>query len=87
MITGLQIRASRAALRWSADDLAKRAGVGIMTLKRMEACDGIPSSRASTLAEVQSALEAGGIEFIGSPNDRPGIRISPGREDSGVTDR
>jgi len=86
MITGLQIRASRAALRWSADDLARRAGVGIMTLKRMEACDGIPSSRASTLADVQSALEAAGIEFVGSPNDRPGIRITLGRESSGTAE-
>jgi DNA-binding transcriptional regulator YiaG len=75
MITGMQIRASRAALRWSADVLAARAGVGVQTVKRLEAADGVPSGRATTLQNVQSALEAAGVEFIGTPTDRPGIRI------------
>jgi transcriptional regulator with XRE-family HTH domain len=76
MITGAQIRASRAALRWSADVLASRAQVGIQTIKRWEATDGVPASRSNTLQDVKSALEAAGIEFIGAPNDRPGIRFS-----------
>ena len=76
VITGMQIRASRAALRWSADVLAARAGVGVQTIKRLEAADGVPSGRATTLQDVQSALEAVGIEFIGTPTDRPGIRVS-----------
>jgi transcriptional regulator with XRE-family HTH domain len=76
MITGVQIRASRAALRWSAETLAERAGVGVQTIKRLEAADGVPSGRSKTLSEVQTALEAAGVEFIGSPNDRPGIRVS-----------
>ena len=69
MITGMQIRASRAALRWSAEVLAARAGVGVQTVKRLEAADSVPSGRATTLQDVQSALEAAGIEFIGAPND------------------
>jgi transcriptional regulator with XRE-family HTH domain len=76
VITGMQIRASRAALRWSADVLAAHAGVGVQTIKRLEAADGVPSGRATTLQDVQSALEAAGIEFIGTPTDRPGIRVS-----------
>jgi len=56
--------------------LSKKADVGIQTIKRFEATDGIPPSRSSTLVEVQTALESAGIEFIGSPNDRPGIRFS-----------
>jgi transcriptional regulator with XRE-family HTH domain len=76
VITGMQIRASRAALRWSADVLATRAGVGVQTIKRLEAADGVPSGRATTLQDVQSALEAAGIEFIGTPTDRPGVRVS-----------
>ena len=75
MITGMQIRASRAILRWSAEVLAVRAGVGVQTIKRLEGADGVPSGRSSTLREVESALEAAGIEFIGSPNDRPGVRF------------
>jgi ribosome-binding protein aMBF1 (putative translation factor) len=76
VITGMQIRASRAALRWSAEDLAARARVGVQTIKRLEAADGVPSGRSTTLQEVQSALEFAGIEFIGTPSDRPGIRLS-----------
>jgi len=76
VITGMQIRASRAALRWSAEDLAARARVGVQTIKRLEAADGVPSGRSTTLQEVQAALESAGIEFTGTPTDRPGIRLS-----------
>jgi transcriptional regulator with XRE-family HTH domain len=76
MITGWQIRAARAALAWPAQTLAERSGVGLRTIMRLEASDDLLSGRAKTLQDIQSALEAAGIEFIGSPNDRPGIRIS-----------
>ncbi len=75
MITGSQIRAARAALRISAVELAAKAGVGEQTIKRFESVEGIPPSRSSTLIEVRKTLEAAGIEFIGTPDDRPGIRI------------
>jgi hypothetical protein len=42
---------------------------------RFEQTDRIPPNRSSTLLEVQKALEAAGIEFIGTPDDGPGIRI------------
>ena len=32
---------------------------------------------ASTLLDVKAALEAAGIEFIGTPDDSPGIRLRP----------
>ena len=76
VITGLQIRASRAALRWSAEVLAARAKVGVQTIKRLEATDGVPPGRSKTLQEVQLALERAGIEFVGTPLERPGIRFS-----------
>ena len=75
MITAAQIRAARATLRWSAAELSERAGVGVQTIKRFEASEGVPPSRSSTLMDVRAALELGGIEFIGTPNDAPGIRI------------
>ena len=43
---------------------------------RFEAVDGIPPSRSSTLLDVQTALEAAGIEFIGSHTDRP-VHLAP----------
>ena len=77
MITGMQIRSARAALRWSVKHLAEAAGVGTQTIKRFEAADGIPQSRTQTLLDVKAALEAAGIEFIGAPDDGPGIRLRP----------
>jgi transcriptional regulator with XRE-family HTH domain len=76
MITGMQIRSARAALHWTVQHLADRAGVSIQTIKRFEVNDGVPGSRTSTLADIKAAFEAAGVEFIGSPNDRPGIRVS-----------
>ena len=45
------------------------------TIMRMESVAGIPQSRTKTLLDIKAALEAGGIEFVGTPNDRPGIRL------------
>jgi transcriptional regulator with XRE-family HTH domain len=87
MITGTQIRAARAALRWSAETLSKKAKVGIQTIKRFEAADNVPPSRSSTLLDVQATLEAAGIEFIGSPTDRPGIRFGSQPSASGKSKR
>ena len=83
MITGSQIRSARAALRWSVQELADRSGISIQTIKRLEVVEGIPQSRVQTPLDIKSALEAAGIEFIGTPVDRPGIRLSralPGSE-------
>lgn len=75
MITGSQIRSARAALRISAVELALKAGVGEQTIKRFEASDGVPPSRSTTLLIVKKALESAGIEFVGTPEDAPGIRL------------
>ena len=45
------------------------------TIQRFETVDGVPPSRSSTLLDVKAALEAAGIEFIGTPDDSPGIRL------------
>lgn len=75
MITGSQIRAARAALRWTTEELAEKAGLASRTIKRFEQENGVPASRSATLVEIQKALEAAGIEFIGAPDDGPGIRL------------
>lgn len=75
MLTGNQIRIGRFALRWSVQRLSDKTGVSLRTLKRIEASDGVPQSSAATVHLIQDCLESAGIEFIGSPDDRPGIRI------------
>lgn len=75
MITAEQIRAARAAIGWSAEQLAKNAGIVRRTIVAIEASHGSPTSHMQTLQKIRAALEAAGIEFIGTPDDGPGIRI------------
>ncbi len=74
-ITSAQIRAARALLRWSSQKLSEVSGVGTATIKRMEVMEGVPAGNVRTLSAIQSALEGAGIEFIGSPEDAPGVRL------------
>lgn len=74
-ITGSQIRAARGVLRWSVQKLAKQTGIGTATIVRYEEQDGIPPSRKNNLEKVRIAFEMAGIEFIGTPDSAPGIRI------------
>ena len=76
LISGIQIRCARAALAWSIDQLSSQSKISVSTIKRMEAIDGIPNSTAANIQIIRLTLEAAGIEFIGTPDDRPGIRIN-----------
>ena len=75
MLVSQQVRAARHALRWTVCDLAEASGVSVSTIKRLEASEAIPNISVPNLASIRSALETAGVEFIGSPDDRPGIRI------------
>ena len=75
MVTGQQIRLGRLALRWTIAQLSETTTVSIRTIKRVEASDEYPNVNARTMADIQKSLESAGIEFIGGPDDAPGIRI------------
>jgi predicted transcriptional regulator len=62
MISARQIRAARALINWSQQQLADRAVLSLTAVKRLEA--GIGDPRMSTVLAVKAALEAGGVEFI-----------------------
>jgi len=74
-ITGTQLRAARGALNWSVKQLSDYTGVGTATIVRYEEVGGVPKSRKGNLELIIRALTEAGIEFIGTPEDRPGIRI------------
>jgi hypothetical protein len=57
--------------------LANSANIGIATIRRFEIQDGIPSGQIRILESLKSALEVAGVEFIGSPEHGPGVRLSP----------
>lgn len=88
-ITGMQIRAARAALRWTLAELAKAAGVADSTIRSIESRDGEPvirgggvdqtleyraSARADAVARVVAALEKAGITFLPANAQGVGIR-------------
>ena len=75
MIISEQIRAARQLLRITADDLANLSGVGVATIRRYELMTGVPSGNARSVEAIQQALEANGVEFVGTPEDRPGVRL------------
>lgn len=78
-LSGIQIRAARAMLRWSAKEAADRAGISLPTIQRFEQQDGVPPSRSQTLMDLKRAFEEAGVEFIGTPDDDPGVRIKTKR--------
>ena len=73
--TSAQLRAARSAVGWTVRDLAKRSGVGEATIKRYEVALSVPKSRKGNLQAIMLAYESAGFEFIGAPDDAPGIRI------------
>ena len=76
MISSDQIRAAKAILRWSGEELAQRAGVSLSTIRRVESSIGVPETQnMKTLVSIKRALEEGGVEFIGTPDNRPGVRL------------
>ena len=70
------MRAARAALVLTLAQVALATGIGIATLKRYEAASGIPAAKKNNLQKIKGFYETAGIEFIGTPDDRPGIRIT-----------
>jgi transcriptional regulator with XRE-family HTH domain len=71
LITPEQIRAARALLRLDQATVAHDAGISIVTIsvvtmRRLEADDGLSRVAPATVDEVRKALEKTGIEFIDS---------------------
>jgi transcriptional regulator with XRE-family HTH domain len=73
MISGPQIKAARALLRWSIRDLARRTGMDIADVQDLENTTKGPDRRHNDLAVIQAILEEAGIEFI----DSVGVQLRP----------
>lgn len=66
-----QVRAARALLGWSREQLSAACSTPIRTLDRLEKGEGAPQQR--TLAAVAAALEAAGVVFTNG--DEPGVKL------------
>ena len=73
-ITPAQCRAARALIGWSQYDLEAKSRVAQKTIADFEQAKRDP--RADTLERLQSALEAGGVEFVPENGGGPGVRLA-----------
>jgi transcriptional regulator with XRE-family HTH domain len=74
-LTSSQIRAARALLRWSADDLARESSLGRNTIRRAELAQDKTSLTVANDLAVRRTLEAAGVEFIDEDGGGPGVRL------------
>jgi PAS domain S-box-containing protein len=74
VLTGAQLRAARGVLNWSVRELSLAAAVSSSTIRRLEEMDGPPPGHEESLAPLQAALEAAGVEFLFPPSGKPGVR-------------
>lgn len=78
MLTGSQIRAARALLKWSAQELSDRSGISYAAIQRAEKFDDLPNMHVKSLAAVKAALEKAGCLFFDGPysgDGGPGVRL------------
>ncbi len=77
IVTGAQIRAGRALLGWSRDDLARAAelhGNAIAYWERKGPQAQTGASRSFAIHHIARALMAAGVEFFSAPT--PGVRFA-----------
>lgn len=75
MVNGAQVRAARALLGISQDQLAARSGVARKTIALFEQGHSTPQPR--TLKDLQDTLEDEGIEFLSDDEGRVGVVLRP----------
>ena len=75
MVTVQQLQMARAALGWSLDVLGEKSGVSSRTIRRIESEGGLETATAANLKLIKQTLEQAGIEFIGTAEEGPGVRL------------
>jgi transcriptional regulator with XRE-family HTH domain len=77
-----QIKAARALLNWSQEQLASAAEVSIPTIKRLEANDGPLGGRGQTIGKILHSIQAAGVEFIHENGGGPGVRLKKAKREA-----
>jgi transcriptional regulator with XRE-family HTH domain len=80
MITAAQLRAARALAGIDQRQLAKRSGLSVPTIQRMEASDGVIRGNVDSLMKLIDALNSAGIALIdegsNSAHGGRGVRLT-----------
>jgi predicted transcriptional regulator len=63
MVTTRQMRAARALLGWSQQDVVDRTGIGLNTINDIER--GVRDPRKSTWDKIVQTFRDAGVEFVG----------------------
>lgn len=71
MIDGRQVRAARAMLGWSREELLDASGISMSALLRLESAQA--DTRISTLSKVVRALNQAGVEFVNREDGAIGV--------------
>lgn len=79
MITSAQLRAARALAGIDQRQLAKKSGLSLPTIQRMEGSDGVIRGNVDSLMKLIGALDSAGIVLIGdgiaSDSGGRGVRL------------
>jgi len=78
-LVSAQIRAARALLRWTVEDLARAAALGRNTILRAEIADEQTSLTVANDSAIRRTLEGAGVEFIDENGGGPGLRLRKGQ--------
>ena len=73
-MTPSQSRAARGLVRWTQDDLARTAGVSVVTIRNFENDKSDP--QRATIDVMRRALEAAGVQFIPENGGGAGVRLA-----------
>ncbi|MGD0866505.1 MAG: helix-turn-helix transcriptional regulator [Rhizomicrobium sp.] len=74
MITACQIRAARALLGWSQQDLADKSVISVNAIRRLET--GHVDPRLSTVTAVQKAIVKAGVVLLSNGDMGEGVRFA-----------
>src|SRR5262249_29469575 len=74
-LTSAQMRAARALIRWTAEDLARETSLSVTTIRRAELTEGATSMTKANDLAVRRALEDAGVVFIDGNGGGPGVRL------------
>lgn len=84
MITGAQLRAARAMVRWTPQQLADRAKLAAETIRRAERAEGEITVAIAHEQAIKSAFQSAGVEFTNGGG--PGVRlIHSGQAEEGIS--
>jgi hypothetical protein len=74
-LTSTQIRAARALIRWTAEDLSRQSSVSLRTIRRAELAESHTAMTTTNDLAIRRALESAGIEFIDENGGGLGVRL------------